>query len=107
MAAVRTTAQHDLSDASNFATQEIVHWVEYLMATIACQEKAIRHIREQLPTAKTHCLVQTLAHLERSIAVNKCTLQQFEVGAQMISGHLKTVDSIKPPIHRRSSDMNC
>lgn len=93
--------------ANNFATQEIALWMESLMTTIAQQEKAIRQMREQLPTAKSACFAQTLQHLERSLAVNKCTLQQFEVGADMISGHLKTFRSIKFPIYRMVSDTSC
>ena len=93
--------------ANNFATQEIALWMEYLLATIALQQNAITQMREKLPTAKTPFIGQTLTHLERSLAVNKCTLLQFEVVAQMVLGQPRTVPSTQLPLHRPSSDINC
>lgn len=76
--------------------------IECVKARIAHQEKAIRRVREQVPTAKTSSVAQTLKCLERTLMLYKNDLRQFEVGSQLISGH-----RLRPPLPRPSSTMNC
>ncbi len=87
--------------------KEIAHWIEYMQVVITHQEKTIRKLREQLPTAKTSAISHTLWYLERTLVLNRQTLRQFEDSAQMLMDLHQQQPRARGPRTRRSSTTNC